>query len=336
MGREKILNNSHKMNASDESWICLRHEWSVGDIIRHIREDQGISLYQLANGICSVSTLSRMEAGDREPELIMMEMLLSRLGYQPQKFEMNGSPKEFEQYEARSRMRTYVREHQPKQLQEMLEDYIRGLEKEGILERDSLQWQFVKEMKGNLLIQEGRVEEGLVLLEESIAHTLPQWKKSWYERFIASSGELKLLHQISEIYESQGKQNKAYEIKYNIRNYLNQKHIHRDQMPQLYTEITCELVSYFLAQRVSAKEGIHLCDVALKVLADTNCLYNWCDLLYLKGKCVEVLIEKGEATVNEAIRVYQRAYYIYRLLKKETEAQKLKQYLKEKYQWESI
>ncbi len=336
--QEKNLNNSHKMNESDESWIFLDQAWSVGDIIRHIREEQEISLYQLANGICSVPTLSRIEAGDRDPDLITLEIFLSRLGYQPQKFEMIGSPQEFEQYEARSRIRTCAREHQPKQLRMMLEDYIKGLAKgkECSSEVDSLHWQFIKEMEGNLLIQEGRMQEGLVLLEESIAHTLPQWQKPWYKRFIASSGELKLLHQISGIYESQGKPNKAYEIKHNIRNYLNQKHFHRDQMPQLYTEITCELVPYLLEHRLSAKEGLHLCNEALKVLADTNCLCNWCDLLYLKGRCTEVLTDKGEATEEEAVGAYQRAYYIYRLMKKETEAQKLKQYLKEKYQWESI
>lgn len=340
MQQELNLYRDKNRNECDESWIFTDRIWSVGEVIRYIREEQEISIYQLANGICSVPTLSRIEAGDRDPDLITMEVLLSRLGYQPQKFEMIGSPKEFEQYEARSGMRTCAREHQAQQLRAMLDDYIRklvkGKRREISLEEDPLHWQFVREMEGYLLLDEGRIQEGLALLEEAIACTLPQWQKSWYNRFVASSGELKLLHYISVIYESQGEKNRAYEIRHGIWNYLNQKRFHRDQIPQLYTEITCELVPYLLEQRSSAKEGLYLCNVALKSLSDTNCLYNWCDLLYWKGRCIEALADKGEATEEEAVGVYQRAYYIYRLMNKEAEAQKLKRYLKERYGWESI
>ena len=55
--------------------------FQLGFIIKNRREELQLSQEELADGICSVSTLSRIENGDRIPSKNNYEMLMQRLGY---------------------------------------------------------------------------------------------------------------------------------------------------------------------------------------------------------------------------------------------------------------
>ena len=53
----------------------------LGPLIKQKREELGLTQEDLADGICSVPTLSRIENGERLPNKSHSEMLLQRLGY---------------------------------------------------------------------------------------------------------------------------------------------------------------------------------------------------------------------------------------------------------------
>ena len=55
--------------------------YPLGYIIKNRREELQLSQEDLAEGICSVSTLSRIENGERMPSKNHYEMLMQRLGY---------------------------------------------------------------------------------------------------------------------------------------------------------------------------------------------------------------------------------------------------------------
>lgn len=55
--------------------------FQLGPIIRNRRAELGLSQEDLADGICSVPTLSRIENGERMPTKNHFEMLMQRLGY---------------------------------------------------------------------------------------------------------------------------------------------------------------------------------------------------------------------------------------------------------------
>ena len=54
--------------------------FQLGPIIRNRRTELGLSQEDLADGICSVPTLSRIENGERMPTKNHFEMLMQRLG----------------------------------------------------------------------------------------------------------------------------------------------------------------------------------------------------------------------------------------------------------------
>ena len=53
----------------------------IGAVIRRRRVELGLSQEDLADGVCSVTTLSRIENGERMPTQNHLEILLQRIGY---------------------------------------------------------------------------------------------------------------------------------------------------------------------------------------------------------------------------------------------------------------
>lgn len=60
----------------------------LGEIIREKRLEQGLSLEELSEGICDVSTLSRLETGKQSPTRHKLNRLLQKLGISDDRFEL--------------------------------------------------------------------------------------------------------------------------------------------------------------------------------------------------------------------------------------------------------
>lgn len=56
--------------------------YSCGQIIKRMRQSRGLTQEELAFGICSVSSLSKIENGRQTPHYRTFEALLERLGIQ--------------------------------------------------------------------------------------------------------------------------------------------------------------------------------------------------------------------------------------------------------------
>lgn len=61
---------------------------SLGNLIRMLRKEQGISQGELSKGLCSVANLSKIDLGEREPGQMLFEALITRLGKDSTKWEL--------------------------------------------------------------------------------------------------------------------------------------------------------------------------------------------------------------------------------------------------------
>lgn len=77
----------------------------LGAIIRNRREELGLTQEDLADGICSVPTLSRIENGERMPLTNIYEMLMQRLGYSAISLDLFTTKREYALYELRLKIR---------------------------------------------------------------------------------------------------------------------------------------------------------------------------------------------------------------------------------------
>ena len=55
-------------------------KYAVGDYIYRVRKERGYTQEELAGGICSAGTLSKIENGSRTPSVSIYEALMQRLG----------------------------------------------------------------------------------------------------------------------------------------------------------------------------------------------------------------------------------------------------------------
>lgn len=77
----------------------------LGAIIKNRREELGLTQEDLADGVCSVPTLSRIENGERIPTNNHMEMLMQRLGYSAMSIDYFADRNSFQLHELKFKIR---------------------------------------------------------------------------------------------------------------------------------------------------------------------------------------------------------------------------------------
>lgn len=300
-----------------------KRSWSIGEIIRYLREKQQISLECLSQGVCSIATLSRIENNERTLSILLAQCLLGRLGWQISEFESYCSDKEFKWYEKRMEILELKRQKNLIQMKEQLRNYEIEI---GENKKDPLQKQFITAEKAFLMVEEGKQKEGILLIKEAISFTVDGWEES--EITLLGFEELELFCMLADAYERQKEREDAYRIWEQILNYLEQRQINKKQMAEPYTYIISRIVPYMLDYKM-AKRGVELCEKGLKTVSDTLNGNFCCELLYWKAKCQRVLYQHGKLEKSEIIESYQFAYYLCLCFEKLELAQEIKGYLKE-------
>lgn len=313
--------------------MCYSKEWTLGNAIQRLRMEQGITLSQLSEGLCSIAAMNRIENEGVDISLILVNRILGRLGCNPDKFEIYTGKTEFDQLEQRILIQTCIRDKNIELAEKELKDYRQKLHTCG--DADKLQDQFVKSMTGHLAVLKGNAEEGISLFEQAIKISVPDWKKADILKLVLSEEELKLLCSLADAYELCSEKQKAYSIRKKIIDYIEYRRIGKDLKPQLLSEVICKTVP-FLIEEGNAQIGSELCDRCLKALSDTKRMYCWPNLLQLKAECLEELYKDDALKNDEIIEFYQKAYYIYDLFGDLDTANKMKLHLEERYGWESI
>ena len=313
--------------------MFVENNWAIGNLIRKLRKEQGLTLSQLCNGLCSVATMNRIETEDSVENLLLIIMILQRLGVNPDRFELYSSKTQFEQLQQRVLIKVYVRDRNFKEATRMLYEY--KMKWNDIIINDKLQNQFIKGVHGYLEIQFGNLEKGILKLEESIQISVPEWKRVGIISLILSEEELILLSLLADSYEIAGKISDAFSLRIKIIEYIKQSRILKDLKPQLFNEVICKTVPSLIKQG-EANIALDLCNQALHVLMETKRMYCWPELLQLKAECLEEIslieVDKSE----ELMDIYKKSLYIHKLFQNYECITKIKAHLKEKYGWEFI
>ena len=79
--------------------------FQLGPILKARREELGLSQEDLADGICAVPTLSRIENGERLPTKNHFEMLMQRLGYSAMSIDFFSDKQTFRLHELKIKTR---------------------------------------------------------------------------------------------------------------------------------------------------------------------------------------------------------------------------------------
>lgn len=237
--------------------------YKFGYIIKQRREDLGYTQEELADGICSVPTLSRIENGERLPTKDNFEMLLQRLGYSESVLYNYVDTNTWFLHEQKFKIRQALILEHFEEAQELLEDYKKKMDFKSPLDR-----QFV--LLYDILVSPSSytVEERLTHFEEAILLTCPKYKDSGVPK-ILSYEEIIILNNIAGCYQAKQKLSKAIHILTLIKKHyengiLNPEEILRTQPMILYNLSKC------LGLAAKYDECIEICDLGIRIARETG------------------------------------------------------------------
>ena len=168
---------------------------SLGKILQKLRRKQGLSQKELCRGLCSIPTLSRIESGEREPDQMLFDSLISRLGKDSIKWELILKENDKKVLQKRNYIEYLIQAEEWKELEEEIENY---KEFDGIAK--SLQEQYVCLIKAILYKQERKYEVALQTCYKGLKKTKLQIDdKHFRVRERISRNELRLLCCIGEV-----------------------------------------------------------------------------------------------------------------------------------------
>lgn len=309
-----------------------KEKWSMGNIIRDLREEQGITLSQLCYGLCSIPTMNRIEMDNRDIGIQMANRIFQRLGYASDMFELYGSIEEFEQYEQRITIEKWVRNGDFESAETELIKYKNKWKK--WIEEDNLQKQFVKYMEGRIAISVGNIEEGIEIIRKAITITFPMAQDNWSEKAVIGEDELIMLNALADGYELNGKRVEAYQIRRETLNYIEKNKNRKLNMIEIFTNVICKMVPSMLDDG-AVKDCLDLCDQGLQVLSSDKRLYHYPELIYWKAMSLEKFYE-GKDVCVEVAETFKKAYYMYDLFGDLKMAEMIRIHMEEKYKWECI
>lgn len=167
-----------------------KHPYYLGNLVRDERMEKGIRQSVLCKGLCSKSTLSKIENNILIPELEIMESLLQRLGIYTGAFEMYANLKTYSFFELQHALSAVVVET-PKEKADRLFDLLL----KSVNEKSAVQRQYVLYTWG-MLEQDSSKKQ--FLLREALYQTQPDFHITYIQDSVLTFQEMMILIYIAK------------------------------------------------------------------------------------------------------------------------------------------
>lgn len=288
------------------------NEFMLGTYIKKRREELKISQEELCEGLCAVSSLSRIENNQQDPSRNLTKNLLERLGLPMEKFTAFWSQKDITVGALMREINNDIVRHRrvPKEERSQIQGQIR--EKLAELEEitapdDKCTRQFLLAQKAILGDSNGpyRFEEKLTMQLEAIRLTCPRFDPEDFRHGHYSENETLLIHQIANTYSTGGQKNRAIDMDRQLLWYIEKRYKELGG----YAGTFC-LVAHNCAIRLNTlKRYTEAIDIAEK---GKDICIRYGEFQFLPGflavmaECQFFLGNEEESKV-----LYFRAYYVY-------------------------
>ena len=269
-----------------------------GIFIAKLRKEKGISLEQLSDGLCTPGMLSRFERGEREPEKLMQNRFLTRLGTVPENYENFLGYKEYCRWEKRQGILHHILEENMEQANVLLEEYRQTYKMNYSLEK-----QFYLAMLAQIRRYEGASGEELAsLFEEALQLTVPKINSHSFLKRVLSLEEMNLLLEY-RFYCCQGVTLQFYET---LLEYIEKMERTTLALAKIYPKTVFYYYTKWKQEEnqeyVSAEHMVQLCDKAIEILRNANRMFYLWELFCMR----EELMQKLPGTISGSEEFIQR------------------------------
>lgn len=307
---------------------------NIGTVIQYFRETYHISQKELCRGICSVSTLSRIEAGERDVDALILETLLERLGKEPIQFELILNDFDYNAYIYREEIKKKLKEKDIDDTYKLLRKYEKLTKGKG-----SPHKQFVIANRAYLNeLEGGDPKVTIELLMKAILCTVPDFNTNEISDYFLSLSEFNIILDILQRMISLKMDDKAERIVNHVINYL-YRHENMSQNRTVYVKATVIAGKFFMDHKKIDK-AMEIINTGFRMYKGCRKIENIGELHYLNAQ----LLEKKYKTKlisdmkirQECIKQFLESYYVFNFSGNYAEAENIKKHLREVYQWEDI
>lgn len=270
----------------------------IGETIREERTRRKISGEELCYGICSVSTLSRIENGVQKPSLKVEEALLQRLGCNTEGLARNADRSEVEIYRLENELTVLVMHRQP--VEEKLKEYRSHVRARGT--NSNLEKQFMLMIEAIQALYTGnRSLPGIYQsLEEALRLSMPDYREGDLRKVrLFTQTELTIINNMALVLDKQGKDIQAVEMLQCLIRYLEQEHADAEVTSKKYPMLLCNLAK-MLDRQHRYQEVLELCEKGIRFDNRYARSVGLPEFFYYKACAYKALERHAEAEENYA------------------------------------
>lgn len=274
--------------------------YDIGKRIRGVRESRNLKQEELAQGICSVGTLSKIENGIQIPKRKIFMALMQRLGEPEYLYSIYLSQEEMQEMELCKQMRQSIWKKEFEKAKELLEQYKFFLNENNILEMQSYHmmsaFRHAKQKKNPYQVML-EFEKALRVTRKEYPNGPPD-KGEWL-----TFEEISILNSIAVQYYKIGESSKSFSYLKWLKEYLEQMHTSQEMVAKAYPFILCNyagmlcLKEKYEEAQLMALCGIRMCREYAQFAALPYLLVAMARSLTLKGmaKEAEACLEQAES-----------------------------------------
>lgn len=215
-------------------------KYMIGSVIYENRTRRKITQEELCHGICTQTTLSRIENGVQMPRRKIFEALMQRLGLQMQSYFLPVSQEEMERSNLEYAI-TRKLSHNEYDITELLTRY-----KECSPEMDHMEEQFyLYALASQMMRKDNNYLRALSLLLQGIALTIPEFSHERIcEKTLLTFDEIRIINGISLAYYEIGQYEQAKKFMLFLKEYMHKTDIDFEEKAKLYPMILFNLSNW--------------------------------------------------------------------------------------------
>ncbi len=270
---------------------------NFGPFLHETRTNKKVTLEQLCDGLCTTSTLCRIENEKREAEKLLKDSLLMRLGIVPENYENFLYYSMYKRWKDRQNIVHEILYGDIPKAKSLLNVYYEEYNMEYPLEE-----QFYLTMLGQIRRYEGADREELrKIFHRAVDLTIPELDKRNLQKRILSIEEINLYLEYLHYNEGEEvllKYEEAFE-------YVEKMPFDAFALAKVYPKLVYysskALKEHNKIEKIIAGKIINRCDKAIGILQKANRMFFFWELLGVKKKLLLYLIEVNKVNGEKAI-----------------------------------
>ena len=269
---------------------------SYGDLLRRFRTEKQVKASELCGGLCSSQTMSHYEKNERHIDVLMLEMLLSRMGVSSGYFSAMVTEPEYEYLQWRSRVADAIGNCEGAVIEELLQQR----DAEEYICNEKIEKQFYLMAKGVALGLKEEYKEAARLMLEAISQTYADIEHLQDSKTRLSERELYILI-LYLYYGALGgflKRKEQTEIFKQLEAYIRSEKVSAVHQARLYAKLVCVGVNV-LGNKLSDSRKLSLCKKAIEILRKEKRIDDITELLSIY---IPLLKEQG----SEELSFYEK------------------------------